>query len=122
MTEPLSLAALFRARAKHLIIAGDPCQLGPILATPAAVSVAGGAGHQQEQYADVRFCTTSLLFEYSACGVVGAAVRAPGHKTCSSDSSRTHRLSPQAHTLRVKVKNSFTFLSRSGGPCSSSWP
>ena len=46
MTEPLSLAALVRARAKHLIIAGDPCQLGPIIATPAAVTVEGGAGHQ----------------------------------------------------------------------------
>ncbi len=45
MTEPLSLAALIRARAKHLIIAGDPCQLGPILATPARVTVAGRASH-----------------------------------------------------------------------------
>ena len=41
MTEPLSLAALIRARAKHLIIAGDPCQLGPILATPASVTLPG---------------------------------------------------------------------------------
>ena len=45
MTEPLSLAALIRARAKHLIIAGDPCQLGPILATPATVTVSGKADH-----------------------------------------------------------------------------
>jgi superfamily I DNA and/or RNA helicase len=37
VTEPLSLVALIRARAKHVVIAGDPCQLGPILAFPPAV-------------------------------------------------------------------------------------
>ena len=41
MTEPVSLAALIRARAKHLIVAGDPCQLGPILAMPAALTLSG---------------------------------------------------------------------------------
>ena len=41
VTEPLSLMALIRARAKHVVIAGDPCQLGPILAFPPTMSPKG---------------------------------------------------------------------------------
>ena len=35
MVEPLSLLPLLRARCKHLVLAGDPCQLPPMVASPA---------------------------------------------------------------------------------------
>ena len=38
MVEPLSLLPLTRAHCKLLVVAGDPCQLPPIIAHPAATT------------------------------------------------------------------------------------
>ena len=38
MVEPLSLLPLTRAHCKLLVVAGDPCQLPPIIAQPAATT------------------------------------------------------------------------------------
>lgn len=41
LTEPLSLVPIIRARAKAVILAGDPLQLGPVLTAPSQVSMMG---------------------------------------------------------------------------------
>ncbi len=48
MTEPVSLIPLLQAKARLLVAAGDPCQLPPLIASPAQVSAAC-SGQQQGQ-------------------------------------------------------------------------
>lgn len=38
MVEPLSLLPLTRAHCKLLVVAADPCQLPPVIASPAATT------------------------------------------------------------------------------------
>jgi len=42
MVEPLSLVPIMRAGAGYLIAAGDPCQLPPVIASPATISTSRG--------------------------------------------------------------------------------
>ncbi len=49
MTEPVSLIPLLQAKARLLVAAGDPCQLPPVISSPAQVTAAGGGGQGQQQ-------------------------------------------------------------------------
>lgn len=45
MIEPLSLMPILRSKAKYLVAAGDPCQLPPVISSPAQVSSPAPNGH-----------------------------------------------------------------------------
>jgi len=65
MTEPTSLMPLLRARARHLIAAGDPCQLPPVIASPAVV---GSHQQHQQQHQQQHGLLRPLFVRLSALG------------------------------------------------------